>query len=457
MKSGETHRGKKIEFAEPDFDNTDHAGNDSGGARESESEHDDTSLAALSDAGGKKDPEDGMLRLKDAEFGGPSRHMNPTSAKLSIQAGGESRRFRSDASTDGQSQIPPSSGDPVKDFQIEWRSRDNRKGSMAVPVSPRGGSLTMRMAFASKDIGQGVWRLFSTFPYWDMSFWSGFTYSIGSALFVIDGFWAWLPLAAPSTENEGLTTYGVPLAFFFGACFYQTGAVMAYLEAINDGSFAGSAMKRLLLGHDREAKEILDEKLSNFFHQKQNDHHEKKEDAEEQREKQVDPEAGWRTLNRRKRPGSIYPQGMRPAPRRGGLDLGEPEEGETVEYYQWRWFPTWHRLRTHHIYEIGYLSCTIQLFGVTLYGVTSIVILPGILDSLSRWQENAAYWIPQIVASTCFLVASFGFTWETQVKWYMPEFHVLGWWIGWWCIVGSVGFSYVALPDVFSYSSTDHV
>ena len=460
MEPAETYRGKTIEFAEPGFDNQDHPGNDNEDVHRPDAESDDDTLAARGEAR-TEDSKDGSLssrerirstpkaaakklHLKDAAFGGPSRHMNPTSAKLDIQQGGEPRR--QDEATNGE--VPPSSGDLNKDFQIMWRSRDNRKGSMAVPVSPRGGSLTMRMAFASKDIGQGIWRLFSTFPYWDMSFWSGFTYSVGSALFVIDGFWSWLPLAAPSTEFHGESKYGAPLAFFFGALFYQTGAVMAYLEAINDGSFAGSAMKRLLLGHDREAKEILDEKLSKFFHQSQHGHHGKtgETEARENQENQVDPEAGWRTLNRRQRPGSIYPGGKRPAPRRGGLDLGEPEEGETVEYYQWRWFPTWHRFRTHHIYEIGYLSCTIQLFGVTLYGVTSIVILPGILDSLSEWQENAAYWIPQIVASTCFLVASFGFTWETQVKWYKPEFHVLGWWIGFWCIVGSVGFSCVALP-----------
>ena len=264
--------------------------------------------------------------------------------------------------------------------------------------------------------------------------------------FVIDGFWAWLPLVRPSSEFSGQEKYGVPLAFFFGALFYQLGAVMAYLEAINDGSFAGSAMKRLLLGHDREAKGILDKRLSDFFGHMKPGHHRKDEEGEEREkhESEVDPEAGWRTMQRRELPGLIYPAMMRPAPRRGGLDLGEPEEGESVEYIRWRWWPTWHRLTTHHIYEIGYLSCTIQLFGVTLYGVTSIVILPGILDSLSRWQENAAYWIPQIVASSCFLIASFGFTWETQVKWWKPEIQVLGWWIGAWCIVGSVGFLCVA-------------
>ena len=459
---GRGHRGDTITFAEPDFSDTNHAGNDDENAHETEEKSDDETLAARS-SDEKKDSNDESpsfleriksapkaakkkIRLKDAEFGGTSHHMNPTSAKLNIRRGSAPRR----ASTAATGELPTSSGDPIRDFEIMWRSRDNRKGSTAVPVSPRGGSITMRMVFSSKDIGLGIWRMFTTFPYWDMSFWSGWSYSVGSALFVIDGFWSWLPLIAPSTDFPGNSKYGVPLGFFFGALFYQLGAVMAYLEAINDGSFAGSAMKRLLLGHDKEAQEILDKKLGAFFGHLKPGHHAKEgEDGKlEKGEIQVDPEAGWRSMQKRERKQSTYPGMRRGAPRRGGLDLGEPEEGETVEYLEWRWWPTWHRLRTHHIYEIGYLSCAIQLLGVTLYGVTSIVILPGILDSLSEWQENVAYWIPQIVASLCFLIASFGFTWETQVKWYKPEFHVLGWWIGFWSTVGSVGFLYVATVTI---------
>lgn len=451
--AGGTPRFNTVTFAEPNHEASDHAGTH---AQETESDarSDDDTLAAPPDAD-KRDSKDEApsfleriksapkavgkkLRLREAEFGGPSRHMNPTSAKLNLRRDSEPGTSRAPAG-DG---MPAASGDSRRDLEVMWRSRDNRKGSVAVPVSPRGGSITMRMIFSSKDIGKGLKNMFTTFPYWDMSFWSGWSYSIGSALFVVDGFWAWLPVGWPGTEFSGESKYGVPLVFFFGALFYQLGAVMAYLEAINDGSFAGSAMKRLLLGHDREAKEILDEKLSQFFGHVKPRHHSQNEAGEERekRESDVNPEAGWQAMSQRERLGLQHPRERRSIPRRGGLDLGEPEEGETVEYVRWRWWPTWHRFRTHHIYEIGYLSCTIQLFGVTLYGVTSIVILPGILSSLSRWQENAAYWIPQIVAASCFLIASFGFTWETQSKWYKPEFGVLGWWIGFWSVVGSVGF-----------------
>lgn len=131
---------------------------------------------------------------------------------------------------------------------------------------------------------------------------------------------------------------------------------MAYLEAVNDGSFHGSAMKRFLEGHEEDKKKMLDEKVSNFFghlNPVHSHHQHEAQEAEEKRMADVDPSAGWKSIHRRERPGSIYPGSKLPAPRRGGVDLGEAEEGESHEYLTWRWFPTWQALRTHHVYEIG--------------------------------------------------------------------------------------------------------
>lgn len=251
----------------------------------------------------------------------------------------------------------------------------------------------------------------------------------GSALFVIDGAFAWGPLEFPGDEFEGEAKYGVPLCFFFGAIFYQIGAVMAYLEAVNDGSFHGSAMRRIMDGHDEQNKQMLDEKLHSFFGNLVPHHHKQKTQGSDLEAQEIAAEHKAKSKVPRRR--------------RGGIDLGG-EEGEFSPYLTWRWWPTWHVLRTHHIYEIGYLACTIQLFGVTLYGITAIVILPGILDNLNEWQTNAAYWIPQMVAAACFLIASIMFMLETQDKWYKPAPKLLGWWIGAWSIAGSVGFELCA-------------
>lgn len=138
--------------------------------------------------------------------------------------------------------------------------------------------------------------------------------------------------------------------------------------------------------------------------------------------------------------------------RRGGIDFGGDEE-DTSPYIKWHWWPTWHALRTYHIYDIAYIACTIQLFGVTLYGVTAVVNFPTIIDSLSDGQLLAAYWIPQMVAAACFLIASIMFTLETQDEWYKPNWGSIGWWIGIWSTIGSVGFE---LCGAFGPAAANH-
>ena len=283
-----------------------------------------------------------------------------------------------------------------------------------------------------------------------MAFISGWSYTIGSILFVIDGAWSWGALVTPGTAFAG-EAKGVGLLFFFGALFYQVGASVAYLEAVNDGSFQGSAMRRFLEGHQQSEKAMFDEKVHNFIgqfvpHPHRHQHEVEEKEAEEKRQAEIDPEAGWKMKDRtRVRPGSIAPDGKQPSPlRRGGIDLGETEEGEASTYMTWRWWPTWAALRAHHVYEIGYIACAIQLVGATMYGMCGVVALPGVLDSLDQqWKKNLAYWVPQVVASVCFLSAGLLFTLETQVKWWKFEPTVLGWWIGFWATVGSCGFLYV--------------
>lgn len=400
------------------------------------------------------------FHLDSMKATGISKAFNPTSVRMHVRI-----RDDSDESDGRRHEAAVSSsertGDAGKELAVLWRARDNRKGrnSIAVPLHTAQANQSSRINYSGlrssiREVSRNVLRMFTTFPYWDMAFWSGWSYTVGSALFVLDGCFAFTPIAFPWTEWAGESTYAVPLLFFFGALFYQVGAVAAYLEAVNDGSFHGSAMRRLLEGHQEDERAMLDEKLHAFFgHLVPHPGRQHDEEKAEQDAYDVDPEIGWKTKDRRERPGSIYPPTKAPAPRRGGVDLGGTEEGEASEYMTWRWWPSWHVLRTHHVYEIGYLACTIQLFGVTLYGITGIVVLPGILSSLNQWQENAAYWIPQMVAAACFLIASIMFTFETQEKWWKPELKVLGWWIGLWSTVGSVGFELCA---AFGPSSGSH-
>lgn len=267
------------------------------------------------------------LRLQSVRPSGRSKLLNPTNVRF---------HFRQ---TNDQS-IDEGTG---KYLAVRWQSRDNRKGRhpIAVPSHKISSPMTLTKIKAKLiEVIRGCGRMISVCPYWDMAWYSGWSYTIGSILFVVDGLWSWLPLACPATESPGEEEYGTGLLFFFGALLYELGATMAYLEAINDGSFQGSIMKRFLDGSDTDSKELVDEKLHAFFGHLVPLHHNKDEEKVE-----IDPELGWLTRERSSRPGSTYPSGKRPVLRRGGVDFGVPEQDEMHEYATFQWYPTWRALR----------------------------------------------------------------------------------------------------------------
>ena len=277
------------------------------------------------------------FHLSNVRVTGPSKLFNPTNVRARIKWGSDTHEPADSSDRRGT------------DYDLLWRARDNRKGRGSIAVRSqafdepikRTKSVRQQKAIAHlRNFVDVVKRMLTTWAWWDMAWWSGWSYTIGSALFVLDGAFAWTPAAFPESEFEGEETYGVPLCFFFGAIFFQIGATMAYFEAINDGSFHGSAMRRLMEGHEEEQKKMLDEKIHAFFGTLNPHHHHKDEDEEaaEKLAQEVDPEAGWRTKDRKERPGSIYPPAKHPGRRRGAMDMGT-EEGQGSTYLAWRWWP----------------------------------------------------------------------------------------------------------------------
>lgn len=292
-----------------------------------------------------------------------------------------------------------------------------------------------RFSSSLVQVSKGIGHIFTRFMYWDMAFWVAFWFTLGSAVYVANGVFTWLPVAYPDSYPPADSKMTEGLTAFFGVVFYEIGAVLAYLEAINAGTFHGSAMRRFLEGHQDGQKKLVDEKLQSFFHSMV--------PAIVRGGKRVSSAATrmeyenkLRETVRRNRRDSAW-KGL--AYRRHAFDLGV-EQGTLKEYSRFRWLPTWKNFREHHVYEVGFLACAIQLLGATIFLVPGLTILPGIYDHMNKHEQIGAYWIPDIVGSTLFIVSSLLFTLETQEKWYRPQFRVVGWWIGFWAVVGSVGF-----------------
>ena len=72
--------------------------------------------------------------------------------------------------------------------------------------------------------------MFTYFPYWDVSWLVAVIFTLGSAIWVINAFFAYLPLAQPGSifNNEILVGGGVTA--FIGATVFEVGSVLLIIE-----------------------------------------------------------------------------------------------------------------------------------------------------------------------------------------------------------------------------------
>ncbi|KAH8670914.1 hypothetical protein BX600DRAFT_457812 [Xylariales sp. PMI_506] len=107
----------------------------------------------------------------------------------------------------------------------------------------------------------------------------------------------------------------------------------------------------------------------------------------------------------------------------------------------WEWWPSWYELKTHYFKEIGFLACFSQFLGATVFWICGFTGLPPIYNVLSVPAANGIFWLPQVVGGCGFIVSSWLFMLETQPNWYTPALKVLGWHIGFWNLIGALGFT----------------
>jgi len=290
---------------------------------------------------------------------------------------------------------------------------------------------------------RNIWRTFTYFPVWDISWLVAFIFTLGSCVWVINGFFVWLPVVAPSTEFPNEILYGGGITAFIGAIlFFEFGSVLLIFEAINadnSGCF-GWAVEQLLDEHGRNND------LENGH-----EHTTDLENGQEQEQEtgKVVPRLRFtpnkqhcRHHHQNKRnfvgkPSSktILDGKTAPSPPSTSSPTNPPNKA-------WQWFPSGRALRTHYLHELGFLAGCAQLFGATIFGISGITALPGIIDHLEpQYVLNAAYWIPQVIGGSGFIVSSTLYLLETQKKWYIPAPKILGWHVAFWNLIGALGFT----------------
>lgn len=74
----------------------------------------------------------------------------------------------------------------------------------------------------------------STYPYWDVSYLVATIFTLGSVVWVINAFFAWLPLEDPSTEFKNESSLGGGITALIGATIFEVGSVLLMIEAVNE-------------------------------------------------------------------------------------------------------------------------------------------------------------------------------------------------------------------------------
>ena len=258
-----------------------------------------------------------------------------------------------------------------------------------------------------KGVAKGIWRMCTVFAWWDVSWWIGVLFAVGSAIFIACGLFYFLPVAYPSTTFPGEATTAGGVTAFVGATLFQIGAILLVVEACNEnqtGCF-GWALEQAF-SHDSEAEGNGTKTKATALC----DHH--------------------------------HAHGVHKS---STVALQHPNAGR-----RWEWWPTWHELTTHYFHELGFLASFILAVGATIFYVSGILALPGVYNHLPQGVLYGIYWLTYLVGGILFVVSSGLYMLETQPNWYTPAPKLLGWWIGVFNMIGSVGWT---LSASFGYCS----
>ncbi|CAI7609530.1 unnamed protein product [Penicillium glandicola] len=314
------------------------------------------------------------FQLDETHVAGPVPFLNPTAAHYK------------------PTQHPEETHPPP---QIErlWRSRDNRKGRHAIRVDTEAlphetGFTVPPLTRSGSTVAKMFLRMVTYVPYWDVSYLVAMSFTIGSAIFIINGFFVWLPLVDKKTEFHGEITVAGGWTGFVGATIFELGGVLLFLEAINTnhtGCF-GWALETVL-------------------------------------EKTIDDGIPRPEMN------EIRPSSSR----------CEHHHANRKSFL---------REKHHHASEnahsqldgTGYVTSSSD-GSATIFWIGAIVGIPPIFNHMSQGLIDGLYWGTTILGGMGFIISSLLYTLETQSKWYLPAWHVLGWHIGIWNLIGSVGFT----------------
>lgn len=317
----------------------------------------------------------------------PGRYQQATSQPTT--AGGDGDRKGAEPREEEPS---PASASPGGIYHI-WRSRDNRKGRHALALTPSakasaaalssGGpqhqpgrphiTTTTTSSSSIRSTLRGISRMFLRYPVWDVSYDVAAIFTLGSVVWVLNGFLVLLPTTNPAGSWAGESAWGGGVSAVVGATIFEVGSVLLMLEAVNENrsDCFGWALQEALDGSGDGGgwgQLVLRREKSGCRH-----HHCDK--------------GGLLTTGKEVDGGA-------------GVDYKQADNGTTAAARKWTWWPTWYELRTHYIREIGFLACLSQMIGATIFWISGFTGLPQVQGVLTVPAVNGIFWLPQVSTIT---------------------------------------------------------
>lgn len=114
---------------------------------------------------------------------------------------------------------------------------------------------------------------------------------------------------------------------------------------------------------------------------------------------------------------------------------------------KWIWWTT----DTKYWYQIGFLAGFAQMWAATIFWISGFTGLPEIQNAIMENTPllNGVYWTPQVIGASGFVISAILYMLDSQKKWYIPAPADLGWQVGFWNLIGAIGF---LLCGIFGYS-----
>lgn len=209
--------------------------------------------------GGEPFGDETFLAILREDTKGPLTCLNPTQAKFqylpTVSGPRQSGTTTTTITTTSVADVDNTrSKAAVPAIQYKWTSRNNRKGRHALVVFCKASEKTEHLAVQStatwRPVLDTLWRMLTFYPFWDISWGVAFVFTWGSALWVLNGLFVFLPFVYPASTFHDQVLIGGGVSAFIGATVFELGSVLLFLESVNEdrvGCF-GWEVERVLCG-----------------------------------------------------------------------------------------------------------------------------------------------------------------------------------------------------------------